>query len=619
MCISALLTLLLAGCQSEDQQDSSSDDTAETSADTDTDTTTLPTDSGEVTDADGDGYDAEDDCDDTDASVYPGATDSSVDGVDQDCDGLDGPDADGDGYVDVAAGGDDCDDSDGAVHPDADDLSIDGMDQNCDGLDGPDADGDGHVDVAAGGDDCDDSRADTYPGAPEPGLLSSDKNCDGAVSDRLVDADHVMLGASANDQAGYTMTNAGDVDGDGLDDILIGAYGAGEAYLVLGSTLQKTPQLDLGVADYVFQSTNSTDLIGYSLSGAGDFDGDGLADLLISAPYSSPNGTYSGQVYLVLGRSLGTDRLINLANADYIFTGEAEGDYAGTSASGAGDVNGDGYSDILIGAYGSDTNGILSGTSYLISGEAYPGYSVTKSLSAADRELWGEGVYSYTGQTLASAGDVDGDGLDDILIGAPNSTTGVVYGVVYVLLGDTLLHSNRTINLSNADYRITTNTSYTMVGYGLSGAGDVDGDGLDDLLIGTYTGAAYVVMGSQLAGTQTINISAAAHTFTQAGNIGIQTAGVGDLDSDGLDDIMVGSDQWEDCFLFFGGSLSGGTMGMSDADYTFSSEFAGDKLGRSFGSGDVNGDGRLDLLMGAYSNDDAGYQAGKIYAVLNHL
>ncbi len=141
-------------------------------------------------------------------------------------------------------------------------------------------------------------------------------------------ADYRFVGDG--DLAGYSVAGAGDVDGDGLDDILVGAptndegaYNAGAAYLILGSSLGTNPEIDLTVADYRFWGEYTQDRAGYSVSSAGDVDNDGLADILIGAPGMAPDADdWAGRAYIILGASLGMEAEIDLSLADHRLIGE---------------------------------------------------------------------------------------------------------------------------------------------------------------------------------------------------------------------------------------------------------------------------------------------------------
>lgn len=333
-------------------------------------------------------------------------------------------------------------------------------------------------------------------------LLGRSLGSDPVIS--LADADYRILGEEQNDFAGYALSSAGDVDGDGLDDILIGASGhdagginAGAGYIVLASSLGSERSIDLSGADYKLVGEAPDNWAGYSVSEAGDVDGDGLGDILLGADVDY-GGRESHAAYLVLGRSLGGERLIDLSNADYILTGESSYDYA-SQVSTAGDVDGDGLSDILIGAAGVDFGGPGAGAAYLVLGGSL-GAQRTMSLAAADYVFIGESPGDQAGGAVADAGDVDGDGLSDFVIGAHHFRSEYpLQGAAYLVLGGSLGILSE-IQLSEVDYRLVGGSAHDYAGASVSGAGDVDGDGLSDVIVGSYrgpdwSGAAYIVTG----------------------------------------------------------------------------------------------------------------------------
>ena len=190
---------------------------------------------------------------------------------------------------------------------------------------------------------------------------------------------------------------------------------AGAAYVVLGSSLGTSSTIDLSTADYKLVGESASDYAGYSVSSAGDVDGDGLGDVLVGAFRNDGGGTDAGAAYVVLGSSLGTSSTIYLANsADYKLVGEDISDFAGVSVSSAGDVDGDGLDDLLVGAWLNDDGGSQAGKTYLILGASLD-MTAEIDLSLADYSFVGEKDYDYLGWSISSAGDVDDDGLDDIL------------------------------------------------------------------------------------------------------------------------------------------------------------------------------------------------------------
>ena len=184
-----------------------------------------------------------------------------------------------------------------------------------------------------------------------------------------------FTGEAAGDNAGISVSAAGDVNNDGYDDVLVGVHredtggtNAGAAYLVLGSS-SGISDMSLSSAYAKLTGEGTNDAAGISVSAGGDVNNDGYADVLVGARHASAGGISPGGVYLVLGSSTGFSDM-SLSSADAKLIGETSGDYAGSSVSTAGDVNNDGYSDVLVGAYGEDTEGTNTGAAYLIFGWA---------------------------------------------------------------------------------------------------------------------------------------------------------------------------------------------------------------------------------------------------------
>lgn len=316
------------------------------------------------------------------------------------------------------------------------------------------------------------------------------------------------VSAPGNSQMGYSLLCA-DLNGDGIEDIIVGApppvgllkqaRNSGLVYVLLGK--RKMPAIwDLARADLILYMPKSqiSTRFGHSLA-AGDFNGDGIKDLMIGAPHSNTvrkKQFRAGEVYVVFGspQFSGTQNILRAANL--IVSGYEASQEAGFALS-SGDINGDGLDDLLIGAPGADRNGkVMAGHTYVIFGRK--NFSRKLSLSTAwDVRLVGiDGPHSYfvnfdrppdrSGSALA-VGDINHDGLDDIVIGAPfangpdNDRTGA--GEVYVVFGRKRLPRNIELE-AEADLTFWGALKQGHAGFSL-GIGDVNGDQVDDLVIGT--------------------------------------------------------------------------------------------------------------------------------------
>ena len=462
-----------------------------------------------------------------------------------------------------------------------------------------DVNDDGYDDVIVGS-NYDEGRAFLYPGS-STGLSTTSL--------------WVAEGNQTEAHFGFSVASAGDVNGDGYDEVVVGAnlYDNGEidegrAYLYMGSTsgLYATPSWNV-------QGDQVNANFGWSAASAGDVNGDGYDDVIVMAPLYDNYGIDAGRTYLYLGSTSGLS-----ATPSWIAEGDQAGAWFGYSAASAGDVNGDGYDDVVVGANGYDGSEENEGRAYLYMGSA-SGLSATPSWTTE-----GDQLDAYYGGSVASAGDVNGDSYDDVVVGARLYDNGEEdEGRAYLFLGSISGLS------ATPSWTTESNQSFAWLGSCVASAGDVNGDGCDDVVVGvplydngeTDEGCVNLYLGS------TSGLSTTPSWVTESNqadaDLGRSVAPAGDVNGDGYDDVVVGAcwyDNGEDdegrAYLYLG-SASGLPTTPSWASES-------DQIHALFGNsvasaGDVNGDGYDDVVIGAPLYDNYEIDKGRASLYLGSI
>jgi hypothetical protein len=604
---------------------------------------------GDQNDFDGDGYigssaEGGDDCDDSNPDVYPGAPEICYDGIDQDCAGdvelENNNDCDGDGFIGRGSGATDCNDEDPEMNPDAEEIWYDGFDQNCDGWDDFDQDQDGdpvaEIDIDGdgvldetwdaqgdgfleyeGGTDCDDTDELTSPNFIER-WDEVDRDCDG-VFDGLVVADSYATYYStgtAEGGVGMSMASVGDLTGDGIAEIAVGApYSEYDAVIDENGALVRE---NYNGAVYILDPTNegsaatvkvssivggTYSYIGWDMVSIGDVNSGGIDDLIIGAPGVS-------KAYLFHGEDLANGSLA-LSDAHTSISGVG---MAGFDVASLGDVNGDGIADVAVGGsspYASESAWVGVWDGNLVSQGGALNYN--DALFAVATDSTGTSI----GGETAGGEDFDGDGLPDMVVTYDVTGTGKV-----AVISATEFVAG-TVN-AHQDYAAVSGANGSYFGQHIATAHEIDGDGYAEIVVAApyaisttsdgnsydYGGVVYIINGSELVAGGNLASAPYIQIHGSAISSNLQVIDhLGDNDADGITDVVVSevnelvSLNTPDVvtYMFQGANIqSGGTF---DADQATSHIYRPtsdhDMFGYSGIATDFDNDGDDDLVIGA--------------------
>lgn len=464
-------------------------------------------------------------------------------------------------------------------------------------------------------------------------------------------------GRSAYAEEGNVVANAGDLNGDGFDDVVVTTeYGEFTAPVtVIFGKADQNPVEIAALNGEGFQISGFDSSIGLTAARAGDFNGDGIDDLLIGVPdaYNQVQLVFTGKAYVIFGaEDIGDIDVSAIAGDGIEILGNTSFSYFGNSVSTAGDFNNDNYDDVIIGA---KYEGFYSGSAYVIFGTSSPADIDTNSLSGAGIRLEGEG---YAGSSVSDAGDFNGDGFGDVIIGAPNASPsyggvkgaqtkgegffGYQEGASHIVFGsasptDLFLPSinpGEGVEIQGSQY-------YEQSGKFVSRAGDVNNDGYDDVIVGapyhdtdsSNEGASYVVFGSaEVSVVPLADIEVYSYGFKITGPgaeacLGVSSDALGDINNDNFDDLIIGAPKADSnsqlsnggVYIIFGknDSVQIDTANLGDAGVLIGGTASDDELGSSVAGADLNGDSIRDAVFSAPYADPNGNSSGQAYVLFS--
>ncbi|MBN2092193.1 FG-GAP repeat protein [candidate division KSB1 bacterium] len=461
-----------------------------------------------------------------------------------------------------------------------------------------------------------------------------------------------VMGGATKDYLGRSIA-AGDFNGDGIEDLLMGAYGAdagntqavGKVYVVLGSkNLLKQLDLKSQTADFTLTGHNADDLFGFNVA-AGDLNGDKIDDIIVGAFGADPfNRKTAGQVYIIFGQPfLPKEQILSKDSADVTISGYMESAMFSVPIA-TGDLNGDGIQDLVIGSYDATVNSRQEGGAvFVFYGRTKWPANFANASAAADLIVMGANSGDKLGRGLA-CGDFDGDKIDDLMIGAyktdPNSN--VDAGTVYVMAGGTSLMRVTDLHFRQAMLTIDAKAAGGAFGVTIA-AGDINHDNISDMIVGALwensgtkltAGKAYVFYGSQQyqsskpVNKETTNANLIFAGANASDNLGIGLA-LGDFNGDSYDDVILGASYTLQsknirpgaCYVFNGRADWQGTIDLATATPNLLIWGTQDK--DNFGwvtlAADLNGDGTDDIAVGADLADPSNRaDAGEVHAFIGN-